>query len=378
MTDFAIFGGGTTTYTDTTPGGGLVIDFATLDNSFSVQVNGVDLFVGGPAGSENELQFQTSGTDGQTVRFADGDIYGTDTQQIWQLENNDGSPVVQLQINPDGTIALFGVKVDDGTLVPLELINGLTVNTAAIDAAWNDSGTNTIVIDQIITGPTNAAGEFVDVPCFASGTLIETAQGPVAVEHLKIDDQVLTYDGTLQPIRWISSCGFSPAQLAAQPNLIPILIRADALGPGYPQQDLVVSPQHRVLVSSAVAMRMFGHRDILVPANKLLPLDGIDILPDTTDGVAYWHVLFDTHQVIWSNGAPTESLFTGPEALKALSPAARSEIELLFPGICKSDFQPIAADHIPKTGKQVKKLVQRHQMNNKSLYNAPRVNNPTN
>lgn len=55
MTDFAIFGGGTTTYTDTTPGGGLVIDFAILDNSFSVQVNGVDLFVGGPTGSENEL-----------------------------------------------------------------------------------------------------------------------------------------------------------------------------------------------------------------------------------------------------------------------------------------------------------------------------------
>lgn len=281
---------------------------------------------------------------------------------------------MQLQINPDGTIALFGVKADDGTLVLLELINGLTVNTAAIDAAWNDSGTNTVVIDQIVTGPTNAAGEFVDVPCFASGTFIETVQGPVAVENLKINDQVQTYNGTYQPVRWIGSCHIPPAQLAAQPNLKPILIRADALGPGYPQRDLVVSPQHRVLVSSTVAIRMFGHRDVLVAAKKLLPLNGIDILADTTDGVVYWHVLFDSHQVIWSNGAPTESLFTGPQALKALSPAARSEIEMLFPDICNPDFQPIAAHHIPKTGKQVKKLVQRHQTNNKSLYSAPCVN----
>jgi hypothetical protein len=52
---FSISSGGTTTFTDTTPGSGLVIDFATLDNSFRLQINGVDLFVGGPAGAPNEL-----------------------------------------------------------------------------------------------------------------------------------------------------------------------------------------------------------------------------------------------------------------------------------------------------------------------------------
>ncbi|WP_341366254.1 Hint domain-containing protein [Yoonia sp. BS5-3] len=370
MTDFEIFSGGSTTYTDTTPNGGVVIDFAVLDNSFSVQVNGVDLFVGGPTGAENELQFQTPGTSGQTVRFADGDIYGTDTPQIWQLENSDGSPVVKIEINPDGTIALYGVKADDGTLVPLELVNGLSVNTAAIAAAWDDTGSNTIVIDQIVTGPTVAAGEIIDVPCFASGTLIETAQGHVRVENLSTGDKVLTHDQGYHPIRWIGSCYVSGVQLADQPRLRPILIRADALGAGYPKHDLIVSPQHRVLVSSAIAMRMFGRKEVLVPAKKLLPLDGITALDDMPNGVTYWHVLFDDHQVIWSNGAPTESLFTGPEALKALSHHARQEIETLFPEICKPDFEPVSAHYIPLTGKRVKKLVTRHQMNNKPLYDV--------
>lgn len=368
MVSFSIDSGNSTTFVDTTPGGGLVIDFVSLDNSLSVQINGVELFVGGPAGAPNELQFQTSGTSGQTIRFADDDDYGTDTPEIWQLGNSGPEPVFRLEIFPDGTVALYGVKANDGSLEPLELFNGLSVNTAAIDAAWNDSGTNTVVLDQIVTGPTNASGDFVDVVCFSSGTLIETSQGIVPVEDLKAADQVLTYDCGYKPIRWIGSCNLSCAQLQANPKLKPILIRADALGMGYPKQDLIVSPQHRVLVSSRIAMRMFGTKDVLIPAQKLLPLAGIDILHDTTDGVEYWHILFDDHQIIWSNGTPTESLYTGPEAFKAISLEGCEEIQTLFPEMCEPDFKPVSARYIPEKGRQMKKLVQRHRANSMPLY----------
>ncbi|WP_254055826.1 Hint domain-containing protein [Ruegeria sp. EL01] len=368
MPAFSISDGNSTIFTDTTPGGGLVIDFATLDNSFSVQINGVELFVGGPPGAPNELEFQAPATAGQTVRFADGDRYEFNTPAIWQLGNTNGEPVVRLVINPDGTITLSGVKTSNGSLEPLELFNGLSVNTAAIDAAWNENGTNTIVVDQIATGPTNASGDFVDVPCFSSGTLIETLQGPVPVEHLKATDQVLTYDCGYKPIRWIGSRSLDHSQLQANPKLKPILIRAKSLGVGYPKHDLIVSPQHRVLVSSRIAMRMFGSSDVLIPAHKLLPVAGIDVLYNTTDGVVYWHILFDGHQIIWSNGAPSESLFTGPEALKAVSAEMREEIQTLFPEMCEPDFKPISARHIPQKGKWMKKLVQRHQANNMPLY----------
>ncbi|WP_235216093.1 Hint domain-containing protein [Ruegeria halocynthiae] len=377
MANFSISGGGSTTFTDTTPGGGLVIDFDTLDNSFSVQVNGVDLFIGGPAGAPNEVEFQQNATAGQTIRFADGDRYGADTPEVWQLGNTNGEPVVRLEINPDGTVTLFGVKSQDGPLEPLQLFNGMTVNPAAVPDAWNDNGPNTIVVDQIVTGPTVADGEFVDVPCFAAGTLIETAQGPVCVEDLQVTDQILTYDNGYKPICWIGSRSLSRAELDAHPRLKPILIRADALGAGYPKQDLIVSPQHRILVSSAVAMRMFDCEDVLIPAKKLLSLDGVEVLQDTFDGIEYFHLLLDAHEIIWSNGAPTESLFIGPEALKAVSEEAQQEIKDLFPECFEPHFKAPSARYVPQKGKLMQKLVQRHQANHKPLFGGSTGPNST-
>lgn len=368
MSNFSIESGDIASFTDTTPATGITIDFMSLDNSFSLQINGVELFVGGPAGAPNELQFQVSGTSGQTVQFADGDNYEADTPAIWQLGNTNGEPVVRLTIEPDGRISLVGVKSNNGPLEPLQLFNGLTVNTAAIEAAWNDASPNTITIDQQITGPTNASGAFVDVACFAAGTLIKTPSGLRAIEDLQISDAVLTYDNGAQPIRWIGSCRVSAARLAANPKLCPILIRAGALGAGVPQADLVVSPQHRVLVSSPVAIRMFDTKEVLIPAKALLPLDGVEKQGNTHRGVEYFHILFDAHQVIWSNGMPTESLFTGREALNSVSPAARLELRSLLPEICTLEFRPISARPIPEKRKCVRKLVERHQANNKPLF----------
>ncbi|MEX3016656.1 Hint domain-containing protein [Gymnodinialimonas hymeniacidonis] len=367
MPSFSTSNGSTATYTDTTPGTGVVIDFDSLDNSFNIQVNGVQLFVGGPAGAPNEAEFQSSGTAGQTVRFADGDLYAVNTQEIWQQGNTNGEPIVRLEINPDGTISFWGVKTTNGPLEPLELFNGMTVNTAAIAAAWNDPGTNTITMGQAVTGPTNSSGDFEDVICFAAGTLIDTERGAVRVEDLRVGDQVRTVDDAFKPILWIGSCAVTPEQLASNPKLRPILIRSDALGAGFPSTDLVVSPQHRVLVSSAVAMRMFGAKEVLIPAIKLLPLDGVEVRQEIADGAQYWHFLLETHEVVWSNGMPTESLYTGPEALKAVSTEAREELLTLFPRIGEASFAGHPARPIPEKGKRMRKLVQRHRINNKPL-----------
>ena len=370
MATFSINNGGTSTFTDTTPASGIVIDFASLDNSFGVQINGVNLFIGGPGGAPNELEFQNPSTSGQTVRFADGTQYGSGIPEIWQLSGTTANPIVRLEINPDGTIALYGIKTNGASLEPLQLFNGLTVNTAAIDAAWNDSGSNTIVVSQVVTGPTNASGEIEDVVCFSAETLIATARGYVRVKDLSIGDQVLTYDHGYQPIQWIGSCHLSDAQLDAQPNLRPIQIRAGALGPGFPAQDLIVSPQHRVLVSSAIAKRMFDREQVLIPANKLLPIDGVDVVQDVSDGIDYWHMLFDCHEIVWANGTPTETLFVGPEALKAVSSESRAEIETLFPEICETDFKPRSVRYIPEKGRLMNKLIERHFANGKPLYGA--------
>ncbi|WP_245999335.1 Hint domain-containing protein [Paracoccus methylarcula] len=197
------------------------------------------------------------------------------------------------------------------------------------------------------------------IPCFTSGTLIETNQGNKPVEELQPGDMIATLDDGYQPIRWIGSTKRDAVDLAHNPKLLPIRIPAGALGNGLPKRDLMVSRQHRVLVRSKIAQRMFGAEEILIPANKLVGMSGIEIAGDVED-VTYFHILFDKHQVIFSEDAPTESLFTGPVALQSVPPEARKEIETLFPQITEPDFIAEPARLIPEKGKQIKQLVERH------------------
>jgi hypothetical protein len=205
------------------------------------------------------------------------------------------------------------------------------------------------------------------VVCFARGTLIKTPAGEVRVQDLTAGDDVLTLDKGTQKIRWIGSTQRDSIDLVANPKLRPVRITAGALGDGLPAQDLLVSRQHRFLVRSPIAQRMFETSEVLLPAIKLIDLDGIDIAEDV-DAVEYFHILFDRHEIVCSNGAWSESLFTGPEALQAVPSASAQEIKKLFPEICEPNYEPASARHIPETGKLMRKLVARHKKNNKPLY----------
>lgn len=190
-------------------------------------------------------------------------------------------------------------------------------------------------------GGRNIAGAYSDayqVLCFNAGTLIRTAKGMRSVETLQSGDMVLTRDNGLQPIRWIGSRKLSAEDLAAAPHLQPIRLRAGALGPNTPASDLIVSPQHRILIRSKIAQRMFGTDEVLVAAKHLLDIDGIEIAADIHK-VEYFHFMFDQHEVIFSNGTETESLYTGPVALRSVSPESRKEILSLFPELGDESFE---------------------------------------
>lgn len=204
-----------------------------------------------------------------------------------------------------------------------------------------------------------------EVFCFVAGTLIETKDGLVAVEDLKLGDLIATRDNGYQPIRWIGSVRLSAAALAAQPKLRPIRIKAGALGDGTPSSDLLVSPQHRVLVRSKVALKMFGALEVLVAAKQLLQIEGVDIAADM-EGVEYFHLLFDQHEVVNSNGAATESLYTGAQALKSVGKAAREEIFALFPQLQDAHFTPEPARPMP-SGRKARKLANRHLQHDRAM-----------
>ena len=227
-----------------------------------------------------------------------------------------------------------------------------TLDTAVLTLDYDPAGTLPLDADEV-------------VPCFVRGTPIQTAQGLIPVEDLTVGTLVRTRDNGDQPIRWIGRVTFSAARLHAQPHLRPIRIAAGALGPNRPARPLLVSPQHRILVRSAIAQRMFGAPEVLVAAKQLLPLDGIDIAQDL-ERVEYVHILFDRHEIVFANEAETESLYPGPQALRAVGPAARQEILALFPELSQASDLPPAARGLA-TGRMARKLAMRHRQNRKPL-----------
>ena len=210
--------------------------------------------------------------------------------------------------------------------------------------------------------------EVINVTCFTRGTMIATDLGEVAIEDLRQGDMILTRDEGFRPLRWIGRSRLGAMELSLKPQLRPIRIRAGALGHGLPTSDLVVSPQHRVLVSSVIAERMFGDREVLVAAKHLTEIDGIEIVEDGS-AVEYWHFLLDEHQIVLSNGAATESLYTGPEALKAVSVESRREILELFPQLADLDHAALAQPArqlIP--GRRARRLAERVARNGHGLF----------
>lgn len=202
-------------------------------------------------------------------------------------------------------------------------------------------------------------------PCFTSGTLIETPTGQKAVETLEEGDSVIGYNGETLTLLKVLHRRFVARDFVSNPKLLPICIMAGALGQNLPKRDLRVSRQHRMLVKSKIVERMFGQEEVLLPAVKLIQLPGIYV-DDTAHSADYFHLLFDRHEVILAEGAPTESLFTGPEAIKSISPEAREEILTIFPELAHLDYAPEPARYIP-SGRLQKQLVERHAKNKKPI-----------
>ncbi|NVO54740.1 Hint domain-containing protein [Rhodobacteraceae bacterium B1Z28] len=221
--------------------------------------------------------------------------------------------------------------------------------------------------------PTNAPdttdpGAIVDVPCFTAGTWVLTPSGQKPIENLSAGDEVITADHGPQRIRWIGARRLERNELEAKPQLRPIRIKAGALGSALPERDLLVSPQHRMLVHSPIAVRMFDAAEVLVPAHMLIDVPGI-AMEDATESLTYYHVLFDRHEIIFAEGAPSESLFTGPQAISSLPPAARAEIFELFPSLERPDHAPDSARQIPARGRQIRNMIDRHIKNDRPLIN---------
>lgn len=227
------------------------------------------------------------------------------------------------------TILQYGNTIVDslGRLTALNVIWNPSLDTQAIQIRFNIP-VNSVGVRQGFYGDTTVGQILIDdtspapLPiCFTSGTLIKTKKGEVPIECLSAGDLVLTMDHGYRPIRWIGS-----RKRLGMGEIAPVLIKKGTLRN---DRDLLVSPQHRMLLQGWQAEVLFGEREVLVSAKSLInqrsirKIEGIE--------VEYYHILFDRHEIVFANGAPSESFHIGEQGWSTFDRNTRDEVMKIFP-----------------------------------------------
>ncbi len=257
----------------------------------------------------------TGGTGNDTLTIAEGDVAtGGDGEDLFLLADyaEPGSTTITIDGGTTGepggdTLDLNGLA-DRGTLV----------TTASVGDADAFDGTITLNDGTVLT-----FSNIENIICFTPGTMIATPSGEQAVETLKAGDLVLTKDSGAQPLGWVGSSTVSGMGKFAPIRLEPSLTGA--------RRALTVSPQHRMLQNHWLAELMFEEAEVLVPAVHMLGHAGAEAAP--AEQVTYIHLMFDAHEIIFAEGAETESFHYSTESLKALHPAALAEVYAAYPAL---------------------------------------------
>ena len=337
---------------------------------------GADYLVGGTEGDslvggtgddtldgETGSDTLTGGTGDDTFLYDVGD--GADTITDFNAGNtgtlddgdNTNNDFIDLSGFYDNLQELYADQADDGIL---NQSNTLDAKGRAVDYSNNASfGSGSLTFTGAAADNTFFTEDNTGVVCFAAGTRILTDRGEMPVEALKVGDLVMTRDNGLRPVRWIGA-----KRVRGQGWLAPIRFAAGVLDN---RRALVLSPQHRVMVSSKIAARVAGERECLVAAKHLLALPGVAIMP--TETVCYFHLLFDRHELIVSEGAVTESLYVGDETRRLLDPGALAEIGALFPELLTTGHDRAPA-RLMLSGRTGRSLALRHRKNRRPLIAA--------
>ena len=256
-----------------------------------------------------------TGGAGADAIFGNGgeDVLNVGDQDTARGGGGDDEFVIDPTALEGGAMTIIGgenAETDGDTLN----FNG-QLDTIVFDAD-PENGTATLLDGTVVT-----FSQIENIICFTAATLIRTPLGERRIDTLRAGDMVLTADDGPQPIRWIGT-----KTVRASGALAPIHFRSGTIGNN---RDLLVSPQHRMLCTGFRAQLHFGQSEVLAPAKSLV--NNYNVTVDYGGMVTYVHMLFDRHQIVIANGAPSESFFPGDSGLDAIEEAARAEVFQLFP-----------------------------------------------
>lgn len=254
---------------------------------------------------------------GETIYVISGATFGfLLTDPNGAANNNEAVALTDVSGDPNVVIDFYDVG---GGTTEIEANNGAAAGATSTNLAgdfgfsiqFNQPNPDTPVFAETTPG----------TACFVAGTPILTDKGPIPIECLTVGDRVHTMDNGLQPIRWIKS-----KTVPGHGRFAPYRIASGHFGA---TADVYFSPAHRILVRDWRADLFFGESEVLVPINALLKHTGITRAPRQT--VTYFHMLFEQHQIVFSNAVASESFFPGPCGMEAFDAASQEEIITLFP-----------------------------------------------
>ena len=245
--------------------------------------------------------------DGDLDRFNGDSVDGVDITSSWP-----GDTVTILDASGN-TITYTGTTfyLSGGRRVFTPTDGQVLENGTFVSSTWVN-GQGPLLVSQL--GPA----------CFTKGARIRVPGGEVRIEALEPGDRVETLDRGPQVLRWIGR-----RTVAGTGDFAPVRIERGILGN---DRDLLVSPEHRMLVTGWAAELFFGEAEVLVAAKHLLGKPGVVRQP--MDRVDYIHLLFDRHEIVFAEGAPSESFHPGSLLLER-DRALREEIGAIFPEIVK-------------------------------------------
>jgi Ca2+-binding RTX toxin-like protein len=274
-------------------------------------------------GAGNDTLIGGTGADSLYGGLGDDEIYLAEGDVAYGGDGDDLFVLGDLGEAGSSTISITGGETGETNGDTLQLTSDVTLADITFsnldDANGGLSGNFTMADGTVVN-----FDEIENIICFTPGTRILTAQGERAIETLRQGDMVLTRDNGYQPIRWI---GHSTVE--GHGKFAPIAIDSNVLDGA--RRPLLVSPQHRVLFTGYRAELLFGQDEVLVAAKHLV--DGYDVRVVERRLVSYFHIMFDRHEVIYAEGAATESFHAGDTGIAAISHEAREEMFTIFPDL---------------------------------------------
>ncbi|MFV1441154.1 MULTISPECIES: Hint domain-containing protein [unclassified Phaeobacter] len=253
---------------------------------------------------------------------------GVDTVGDFDLNDDDGNGFYNDQLDVSGLTGGSGVG---GAVMTSDVV---VSDDGFGNALLTFPGGEQLVLQGVTPAQMSSHNQLYSagIPCFTPNVLLATRRGAVPAGQIRVGDLLQTADNGFQPVIWVGKRHLSSAELLQRPHLRPYCLRPGGILS--PERPMLLSPQHRLIVSDRALMPDHSRDEKFISSKLLAEAD-----PDFTCQIAhhapvtYVHLMTEQHEVIFAEGIATETFWPGPEAIRGLSVDDMRELLTLFPDL---------------------------------------------